>query len=121
MAHPISHLGPKTRETKSIVSIIHLGVAKDRLATSTDPLKPLRLLIGMSDPRGRHSVQLFGMGRYKNTTIWRVPEIRLLAHVSEVIRKPLQLQARSCRIRECVELVVSEARCQPPPPIVHIN
>jgi hypothetical protein len=45
MAHPISHLGPKIRETNSIVSIIHHGVAKDRLATSTDPLRPLRLLI----------------------------------------------------------------------------
>jgi hypothetical protein len=45
MAYPISHLGPKIRETKSIVSIIHLGVAKDRVATSTDPLRPIRLLI----------------------------------------------------------------------------
>lgn len=32
MAYPISHLGPKNRETKSIVSMIHLGVATDRLA-----------------------------------------------------------------------------------------
>jgi hypothetical protein len=45
MAYPISHLGPKIRETKSIVSIIHLRVAKDHLATSTDPLRPIRLLI----------------------------------------------------------------------------
>jgi hypothetical protein len=44
-ADPNSLLGPKIRETKSIVSIIHLGVAKDRLATSTDPLRPIRLLI----------------------------------------------------------------------------
>jgi hypothetical protein len=40
MAYPISHLRPKIRETKSIDSFIHLGVAKDRLAMSTDPLRP---------------------------------------------------------------------------------